>query len=330
MKTKTFLKCLLCIIVILLFVLPISAFHLTSEEREILESYESIHQEIITDYQSQEQAILKIWGEFKKSVEKEQVIYSEDLKVRSIINYETGIINIQITNKAKVSKNEHLNKIHEMQTQIHNMKDAGGKRIFAELPETVSPDKIIETDKYYDYKLILPTLHLYNRYLQYKNIIDKYSVEFQIPNYLIVSVIKNESSFNPYACSHVAYGLMQIVPKTGGRAAHKHIYGNNYIPTIAELYEPEKNIKYGVAYLKKLKQRYFYYLNSFPEIQEMCLIAAYNAGPDRVIRIIQNVNINNITTESFYNYLHSRLPVETQNYLAKNLADIKKFKSASM
>jgi len=43
--------------------------------------------------------------------------------------------------------------------------------------------------------------------------IDKHSKTYQLPRKLILSIIKKESSFNPFAKSSVAMGLMQIYPK---------------------------------------------------------------------------------------------------------------------
>ena len=43
--------------------------------------------------------------------------------------------------------------------------------------------------------------------------VDKYSKEYQIPKKLILGIIKKESTFNPFARSSVAFGLMQVYPK---------------------------------------------------------------------------------------------------------------------
>lgn len=48
---------------------------------------------------------------------------------------------------------------------------------------------------------------------QIGNAVDKYSKEYQIPKKLILGIIKKESTFNPFAKSSVAFGLMQVYPK---------------------------------------------------------------------------------------------------------------------
>lgn len=51
--------------------------------------------------------------------------------------------------------------------------------------------------------------------LKYSEYVEKYAEEFNIPEPLLYSVIKCESSFNPEAKSRVgARGLMQLMPKT--------------------------------------------------------------------------------------------------------------------
>lgn len=162
----------------------------------------------------------------------------------------------------------------------------------------------------------------YNSYLKYKDYIEKYSIEYRISLELIVAIIKNESGFNPYAKSQVAYGLMQIVPNTGGLAAHSYIYGISVIPKIESLYLPEYNIKYGVAYIHKLKNKYFNHLNNYPEIQELCIISAYNAGPTRILNILNNVDIKNISITDFYKAILEKLPKETKIYLQNIYSDI--------
>lgn len=324
------IKKLLLFVIIMCFFLVNYLFSLTPEQQAILDSYSQIEQSIILEYKQHEQRIISIWGEFKDSGETTQVVYSNDFKSRSFIDYETGVINIQLIHETVPTTEELLKEFQNLVKSVQNLTDADGRKIFDTFEEEIyekSIQKVEKETKYYNYRIILPQKHLYNRYLQYKDIITRNSKRFNIPEYLIISIIKNESAFNPYAKSHVAYGLMQIVPNTGGRAAHNHIFGYSITPTVQSLYRPEQNILYGTAYIHKLKHKYFNHLKHLPEIQKMCIIAAYNAGPGRVSRIIRNLDFNSISNDEFYNYLFPRLPNETKNYLQKNLTDIKMIKS---
>ncbi len=85
--------------------------------------------------------------------------------------------------------------------------------------------------------------------------------------YLILSLIRQESAFNPRAKSPTgALGLMQIQPSTG-RFLDRRV-------SKKKLAEPETNVRLGVKYFHMLLKRY----NQDVELA----LAAYNAGPERI------------------------------------------------
>jgi len=90
------------------------------------------------------------------------------------------------------------------------------------------------------------------------------------PN-LVMAVIHIESRGNTFALSPVgAMGMMQIMPPTGEELA-----GELDIPWFGSktLFDPLVNVRMGIAYLKKLKNRYGSMATA---------LAAYNWGPGRI------------------------------------------------
>jgi soluble lytic murein transglycosylase len=90
--------------------------------------------------------------------------------------------------------------------------------------------------------------------------------------YLVSSLIRQESEFNPSAVSHSnALGLMQLLPKTGkGEAKEVGLKGYNS----DSLFDPNINIQLGTRYFRKMVDHF--------NGQVEYALAAYNAGDSRV------------------------------------------------
>jgi soluble lytic murein transglycosylase len=90
--------------------------------------------------------------------------------------------------------------------------------------------------------------------------------------YLVASLIRQESEFNPNAVSRAnAVGLMQLLPKTG-KAVAKEVKMKRY--NASQLYTPAVNLQLGTRYFKGM-------VDKFGGSFEYAL-AAYNAGSERV------------------------------------------------
>jgi soluble lytic murein transglycosylase len=90
--------------------------------------------------------------------------------------------------------------------------------------------------------------------------------------YLVASLIRQESEFNPNAVSRAnAVGLMQLLPKTGRNVARQEKL-RRY--NSSELYTPAVNLQLGTRYFRGM-------VDKFGGSFEYAL-AAYNAGSDRV------------------------------------------------
>jgi len=106
----------------------------------------------------------------------------------------------------------------------------------------------------------------------YWDALRRYSEENGLDPYLVASLIRQESEFNPGAVSHAnAYGLMQLLPKTGKGTA-KQVGLSNY--KTASLLDPTINIELGTKYFREM-------VDHFGGQVEYAL-AAYNAGSSRV------------------------------------------------
>jgi soluble lytic murein transglycosylase-like protein len=98
-----------------------------------------------------------------------------------------------------------------------------------------------------------------NSVRQWCDLIDRYSYETGLPPKLIAALITQESAGNPDAYSHSgAVGLMQVMPRDG--IATKFMCKNGPCfhdrPSMAELYDPEFNIRWGTQFLASLLARH--------------------------------------------------------------------------
>jgi soluble lytic murein transglycosylase len=99
-----------------------------------------------------------------------------------------------------------------------------------------------------------------------------YSEQNGLDPYLVASLIRQESEFNPSAISRAnAYGLMQLLPRTGKGEAKKE--GLSHYSTDS-LLDPATNIELGTHYFRQM-------VDEFGGQVEYAL-AAYNAGAERV------------------------------------------------
>jgi len=112
-----------------------------------------------------------------------------------------------------------------------------------------------------------------------------------------------ESGFKVNALSKArALGLWQFIPSTGYK------FGLNRDKYIDERLDPVKSTKAAIEYLKELHQIFGDWST---------VLAAYNCGEGRVLRVIRGQNINYL--DNFWD-LYERLPRETARYVPRFLA----------
>ncbi|MBD90071.1 MAG: hypothetical protein CL940_07025 [Deltaproteobacteria bacterium] len=96
--------------------------------------------------------------------------------------------------------------------------------------------------------------------------------DHDVPPAFLYGIMTTESSFHPHAVSVAhAYGLVQMIPRTGRRVALELGYGH-FMPEI--LLNPNPSIYMGGRYMGRLLDRFY--------DQEPLAAAAYNCGPHRV------------------------------------------------
>jgi soluble lytic murein transglycosylase len=119
-----------------------------------------------------------------------------------------------------------------------------------------------------------PEWYLRLRYpLRYEHIIRGHAANYDLDPALVAAVIYQESKFDPDARSDSgALGLMQLLPETAkGIAARTG--GSQF--RVADLRNPEINVRYGSWYLRHLLDKYG---------SEEQALAAYNGGQGNVDR----------------------------------------------
>ena len=301
----------------------------------------------------------KKWDAFRFSSKKIYVDYDDDLSSRGTIDFENGEVEVEVlVEKKNGSSVEDIDNIARQKLQkkiekivikpaddkkpiLHGqLKNKRGRKVtnvnvknFSE--EVVKSNRAIKKqikskDKKnrvkYTVKFKLVPDHLKTRTERYKNDVLSQAKRHNLPPNLVFAIIHTESDFNPKARSHIpAYGLMQLVPKSGGRDAYRYLYKKDKFLKGRYLYNPQNNIELGCAYLGKLKNVYFKGIND-KESAYHCIISAYNTGPGNVAKAMTGTTklkptvnaVNKLSSKKVYNKLVHKLPYEeTRNYLKK-------------
>lgn len=176
--------------------------------------------------------------------------------------------------------------------------------------------------------------HIPKRAEKFKEMVSRHSAAYAVDAPLIYAIMEQESSFNPVAQSWVpAYGLMQLVPKSGGRDAYRYVHKTDAIPSADFLFDPDNNIQLGTGYLKLLMSTTFKKIEDY-RCRMLCAIAAYNTGAGNVSRAINGTTniskaiptINTMSYDQLFEHLKKSLPhAETQDYIQKVTSKMEKY-----
>ena len=123
-----------------------------------------------------------------------------------------------------------------------------------------------------------PDWYLRSRYpLEYEQGIRSYATQRDLDPALVAAVVYAESRFDPNARSPAgAVGLMQILPETGEFIA-RQTGGTEFV--VADLRDPEINVRYGTWLLR--------YLLDYYDGDLRLALAGYHAGPANVDRWLE-------------------------------------------
>lgn len=336
---------------------------LANEETAYLEAvtreYDAYIKDEMQQFENFKEEVEKKWDDSRYSTSKEWIHYDDDLNSRTSVDFEKGEIVVEVivedsqgesgastSSMASAALENRVTKLIAQESDDKKLilkdqiKDSSGKIVsikkstsFAK--ETIAKQKVTKTKVKaddgvsrikYSIKLKMIPNHVEVRANRYKTDIIKQSKRFDIDPAIAFAIMQTESSFNPKARSHVpAYGLMQLVPKSGARDAYRYVYKKDKLLSGNYLYNPSNNIELGCAYIGKLRHVYFkgvkdektaYYLT----------IAAYNTGAGNVAKALTGGTklgptvavANKHSSEKIYKLLQRKLPYkETKHYLDK-------------
>lgn len=299
--------------------------------------------------------LAKTWGDKKVASQKEYVKYTDKYQSRAIINFKSGHIRVETV----VAKNEQAAlKAAIVSTLLtpddpstvdllsaKSVKTGQKPFLYGLVKDTDNKDVTTQwrANRYADYLLKhayhadtyngkrrhyvtfdMVKDHDQSQQKKYASQVHRQGKRFDIEPALIYAIIETESSFNPYAMSHIpAYGLMQIVPQTAGRDAYRLIHKRDKAPTKNYLFKADNNIEMGTAYLHILDTKYLGNVKQ-EKSREYCVIAAYNTGSGNVLKAFDSdrgravEKINQLSSQQVYQHLVKNLKYEeARHYVQK-------------
>jgi len=347
-------------LVLLIFILsmPVSVFsQQTAEEFQIQQqqAFENYENDNATAFAAYKADVEAKWKKFLDSTREEWVSYSDEKETKRVVNFEKGYIEIEtlieVTEPDPSKKAKDI--IGEQVQEIFKATDDSGNNILAN-QVSASDGKIITTQNAVSFaKDVVLNTKISNKHIVGSDNIERILVKVHIPmvpNHLkkraeiyvpavkkyckindldvamVMALMQTESYFNPNAKSSApAFGLMQLVPKSGGREAYRFVYGEDIAPSQNYLYNPQNNIILGTGYLRKMRN------SEFKDVKNSqnalyCIVCAYNTGPSNVAKAITGnrdlksavIIINAMTPEELYAKLVMDLPYEeTRDYIRK-------------
>ena len=160
--------------------------------------------------------------------------------------------------------------------------------------------------------------HLRIRAEKYKSQVNSHAAKYKLDPALIYALIHTESYFNPMAKSYIpAYGLMQLVPKSGAMDAYYYLHKEKKLLNSEYLYNPDNNVKLGSTYYHIVNSIYLKKLKN-DENRESLSIAAYNWGIGNINKkIIKKNNVDAMSSKEVIALIDKTAPKETRDYVRR-------------
>ena len=333
------------------------------------EDYEAYRKKVEKEFKAFKEEMIEKWGDFKERSKKEWVEYKENGNLRVSTDFEEGHGQVEVIAESKEEAEKIKEKMPEkvsgamkskgtqegfqadsvpnkevtdeavLKDQLDKSEDQTVDEYAEEVVESNTKTKEVQGDDgetryvvYVDFQLADD--HLQKRAEKVEDFVYKFSQEHDIDPALVFAIIHVESHFNPTAASHAnAYGLMQLVPSTGGRDAYRRIFNEDGIPTKEFLFKPGNNIQMGTTFIDIMESNYFERVQH-EKTREYLMICAYNTGAGNVsVAYIGDTNlskafskINSMSPEENYNHLRENLKyAEARNYLKKVTSQREKY-----
>ena len=319
----------------ILLIAILTTICMAQNDTEAFRKFREAEQNAFKNYHTQQDSafiqykdeIEQKWNEFKESTNKEWVSYSEGFDGRSVVDFETGKIEVKAIIEKDNPQAETIAKknLKEQIKSIFKEKDETKKSILSEQVQTPNSrekitdeninqivEEIVKKSKksemnsadkknrlVYTVSLNMVPNHIKIRADKYKKIIEEKCKQFDVDPALVLAIIHTESFFNPKAYNRHgnAYGMMQIVPKYAGLTMNNVLYKKNKQPSSNQLFNAETNIEMGAGYLRWLKDNKWKKVKDKINLQ-YCIICSYNGGPGTIYKAMTG-KMNKIGTEKW-------------------------------
>ena len=337
--------------------------------------YESFREDYLKEFEEFKAEMQQRWGDFKERSKTEWVEYIDGGNTRLEVDFEEEEVIVEVLVEDPAEVEEAINQLPEKIVETINnqgsemgfeSEEAGDEPV---LDEPVLEDQIDkepgETDEDFAERVVeenqvevqqvvgedgvertllsinfsLAPSSIQTRAVKVQDFVSEYSDEYNIAPPLVFAIIHTESYFNPMAQSPAnAYGLMQLVPTSGGADAYRSVHNDDDgFPTPDLLFDPENNVELGCAYVDILLNRYLRDVSNDLSKQYLA-ISAYNTGTGNVYKAYDSggsksramAQIEAMTPQENYEHLIQNLPYEeTRDYLKKVVDRSKLYESWS-